>query len=111
MADSRGGDLDRVDPQEEPGKATQEPETEEVDDRSHRPQVKAVDGQQVAGAGAGKILTHRRGDFALVSQQHGQIDGPAGWINVLEKLSDAPPEPLGPGIVLVFGQKDGAARI
>ncbi len=57
----QGGDLDRVDPQQEPGKAPQEPETEKIGDQGHHPQVQAVDDQQVAGAGAGKILAHRPG--------------------------------------------------
>ena len=107
----QGGDLHRVDPQQEPGKTPQEPETEKVGDQGHHPQVQAVDDQQVAGAGAGKILAHLRGDFALVPQEHGQIDGPAGRVHGLEKLPDTPPEPLGPGIVLGFGQKDEAARV
>ena len=107
----QGGDLDRVDPQQEPGKAPQEPETEPIGDQGHHPQVEAVDDQQVAGAGAGKILAHRLGDLALVPQQHGQIDGPAGWVHGLEKLPDAPPEPLGPGIVLGFGQKNRSLRV
>ena len=107
----QGGDLDRVDPQEQPGKAPQEPETEKVGDHGHHPQVQPVDDQQVAGAGAGEILAHLRGDLALVPQEHGQIDGPAGGVKLPQPLPDAAPEPLGPGISIGGGQEDRAVRV
>ena len=67
---------------------------EKENDRSHHPQVQAVDHQQVAGAGAGQVMAHLLGDLALVAQQHGEIDGP---------------ESRGPDFGAIAGCRPGAA--
>ena len=106
----QGGDLHHIEAQQQPGGAPQQPTGEKENDRSHHPQVQAVDHQQVAGAGAGQIMAHLRGDFALVAQQHGEVDGPESGVQAFEQMPDAAPESLSQRIV-AGGQEDQMAAV
>ncbi len=74
-------------------------------------QVEAVDHQQVAGAGAGQVVAHLRGDLPLVPQQHGEIDGPQVRVQALKHLADAAAQFFAQGVASTVSEKDQVGAV